>query len=111
MPICRAFPKTEQSHLSLLALAHRGSLEKLRGKLLEHAGKTGSSDGVTAGGADLPQPGRCRVARHEGRFSGTKFHLVLAPGWLVQNPLTEAALLEEMKQWKDLGVSMQVVEG
>ena len=27
------FSKTEQNHLSLLALAHRGNMEKLRGKL------------------------------------------------------------------------------
>jgi exopolyphosphatase/guanosine-5'-triphosphate,3'-diphosphate pyrophosphatase len=46
----------------------------------------------------------------EGRFSGTKFHLILAPGWLAQNPLTETALQEESKQWKALGVSLQVVE-
>ena len=33
----------------------------------------------------------------QGNFSGTNSSLVLAPGWLVQNPLTEAALLEEME--------------
>ena len=47
----------------------------------------------------------------QGTFQWHKISALLAPGWLMQNPLTEAALLEEMKQWKDLGVNMQVVEG
>jgi exopolyphosphatase/guanosine-5'-triphosphate,3'-diphosphate pyrophosphatase len=104
------FSKTEQSHLSILALAHRGGLEKLRGKLNTPeilaqvmALRLAALIYRNRGDVDLPAM--------QGRFSGTKFHLVLAPGWLLQNPLTEAALLEEMKQWKDLGVSMQVVEG
>jgi len=45
------------------------------------------------------------------RYSGTKFHVQLTAGWLAQNPLTEAALQEEAKQWKELGVSVQVLEG
>ncbi|MDO8990635.1 MAG: exopolyphosphatase [Sideroxyarcus sp.] len=104
------FSKTEQNHLSLLALAHRGNLEKLRGKLNTPeilaqvmAMRLAALIYRNRGDVELPDM--------QGRFSGTKFHLALAPGWLVQNPLTEAALLEEMKQWKDLGVSMQVVEG
>ena len=46
-----------------------------------------------------------------GRFSGTKFHLAIDPDWLAQNPLTETALHEEVKQWKTLGVSLQIVAG
>jgi len=104
------FTKTEQNHLSLLALAHRGNMEKLRGKLntpeiLAQAMALRLAALIYRNRGDVELPAM------QGRFSGTKFHLVLAPGWLVQNPLTEAALLEEMKQWKDLGVSMQVVEG
>jgi exopolyphosphatase/guanosine-5'-triphosphate,3'-diphosphate pyrophosphatase len=104
------FTKTEQNHLSLLALAHRGNLEKLRGRLntpeiLAQAMALRLAALIYRNRGDVELPAM------QGRFSGTKFHLVLAPGWLVQNPLTEAALLEEMKQWKDMGVSMQVVEG
>jgi len=47
----------------------------------------------------------------QGRFSGTKFYFSVDPDWLAQNPLTETALQEEMKQWKALGVSLQIVEG
>jgi exopolyphosphatase/guanosine-5'-triphosphate,3'-diphosphate pyrophosphatase len=43
-----------------------------------------------------------------GRFSGTKFHLQLSGDWLAQNPLTETALQAEAKQWKSVGISLQV---
>jgi exopolyphosphatase/guanosine-5'-triphosphate,3'-diphosphate pyrophosphatase len=46
-----------------------------------------------------------------GSFSGTKFHLAINPDWLAQNPLTETALQDEVKQWKTLGVSLQIVAG
>jgi exopolyphosphatase/guanosine-5'-triphosphate,3'-diphosphate pyrophosphatase len=104
------FSKTEQSYLSLLALAHRGNMEKLRGKLdtqekLAQVMALRLSALIYRNRADVGLPAM------QGHFSGTKFHLALAQGWLVLNPLTEAALLEEMKQWKGLGVNMQVVEG
>lgn len=104
------FSKTEQSYLSLLALAHRGSLEKLRGRL-DTPEKLAQVMALRLAALIYRNRGDVELPPMQGRFSGTKFHLVLAPGWLVQNPLTEAALLEEMKQWKGLGVSMQVVEG
>ena len=104
------FSKTEQNHLSLLALAHRGNLEKLRGKL-DTPEKLAQVMALRLAALIYRNRGDVELPAMQGHFSGTKFHLALAPGWLVQNPLTEAALLEEMKQWKDLGVNMQVVEG
>jgi exopolyphosphatase / guanosine-5'-triphosphate,3'-diphosphate pyrophosphatase len=104
------FSKTEQGHLSLLALAHRGGLEKVRGRL-------GTPEilaqvmALRLAALIYRNRGDVELPALQGRFSGTKFHLVVAPGWLMRNPLSEAALLEEMKQWKGLGVSMQVVEG
>jgi exopolyphosphatase/guanosine-5'-triphosphate,3'-diphosphate pyrophosphatase len=104
------FSKTEQSLLSLLALAHRGNLEKLRGKL-NTPEILAQVMALRLAALIYRNRGDTELPAVQGKFSGTKFHISLAPGWLVQNPLTEAALLEEMKQWKDLGVSMQVVEG
>lgn len=102
------FSKKEQARLSLLALAHRGNLKKLQGQL------TDEEDCVLAmslrlavlfyrNRSDIVLP-----AIH-ARFSGTKFHLALDPAWLAQNPLTETALQDEVKQWKTLGVSLQIV--
>lgn len=104
------FSKKEQARLSLLALAHRGRLEKLRGQL--------DSSDVMAQAMALRLAALMYRNRSDtdppamqGRFSGTKFHLQLPAGWLAQNPLTDTALQEEVRQWKMLGVSMQVLEG
>lgn len=104
------FSKKEQDQLSLLALAHRGGLEKLRGRLNapEDLGKVMA---LRISALIYRNRGDVELPAMQGRFSGSKFHLVIASGWLVQNPLTEAALLDEGRQWKDMGVSMQVVEG
>jgi exopolyphosphatase/guanosine-5'-triphosphate,3'-diphosphate pyrophosphatase len=103
------FSKKEQSHLSLLTLAHRGRLEKLRGLLgtqqqLALVMALRLATLIHRNRSDVVLPGI------RGRWSGTKFNLILAPGELSQNPLTEAALQEESKQWKVLGISLQVLE-
>jgi exopolyphosphatase/guanosine-5'-triphosphate,3'-diphosphate pyrophosphatase len=101
------FSKKEQIRLSLLALAHRGNLKKLSGLLTE------AEDFALAMSlrlAALFYRNRSDVALPEIQLSisGTKFGLSVSPAWLKQNPLTEAALQEEVKQWKSLGVSMQL---
>lgn len=104
------FSKKEQARLSLLTLAQRGSLNKLQGQLKN------AEDYVLAMSLRLAvlfyrnRSDSSLTALH-GRFSGTKFHLSIDPDWLAQNPLTETALQDEVKQWKTLGVSLQVVEG
>jgi len=44
-----------------------------------------------------------------GRFAGKKFNLWIDPDWLAQNPLTETVLQDEVKQWKALGIGLQIV--
>jgi exopolyphosphatase/guanosine-5'-triphosphate,3'-diphosphate pyrophosphatase len=102
------FSKKEQARLSLLTLAQRGNLSKLQGELNnaeDHALAMSLRLAVLfcRNRSDSPLPPL------HGHFSGTKFHLTLDANWLLQNPLTETALQEEMKQWKTLGLSMQVV--
>ena len=104
------FSKKEQNHLSLLALAHRGGLEKMRG-MLNAPEQLAQAMALRLAVLFYRNRSDVELPPMQGRFSGTKFHLILAPGWLLQNPLTETALMEEMKQWKSLGVSMQLVEG
>jgi exopolyphosphatase / guanosine-5'-triphosphate,3'-diphosphate pyrophosphatase len=103
------FSKKEQTRLSLLALAHRGGLEKVRGKLdspevLAQAMALRLAALMYRNRSDTDPPAM------QGRFSGTKFHLQLPSGWLAKNPLTDTALQEETEQWKELGVSVQVLE-
>jgi len=102
------FSKKEQTRMSLLALAHRGGLEKLQGVLKD------DEDLVLAmslrlaalfyrNRSDSPLPDL------QVRFSGTKFYISTDADWLACNPLTETALQEEVKQWKALDVSMQII--
>jgi exopolyphosphatase/guanosine-5'-triphosphate,3'-diphosphate pyrophosphatase len=104
------FSKKEQARLSLLALAHRGKLEKTR-TLVNNQEDIALIMSLRLAALFYRSRSDARLPAMQGRFSGTKFHLILAPGWLAQNPLTETALEEEIKQWKELGVSVQVVEG
>lgn len=101
------FSKKEQVRLSLLAMAHRGNLKKLLGLLTE------AEDVALAMSlrlAALFYRNRSDVALPEIQLSitGAKYGLSVSPAWLKLNPLTEAALQEEVKQWKALGVSLQL---
>ncbi|OGS99086.1 MAG: exopolyphosphatase [Gallionellales bacterium RIFCSPLOWO2_12_FULL_59_22] len=100
------FSKKEQARLSLLALAQRGNLDKLQGQLKN------TEDCVLAMSLRLAvlfyrNRSNIELPALQGHFSGTKFHLLMDAGWLAQNPLTETALQEEVRQWKTLEISFQ----
>ncbi len=101
------FSRKEQTRLSLLALAQRGNLEKARDLI-------GSEEDCVLAMSLRLAVLFCRnrsgstLPPMTGHFSGTKFHLTLPADWLEQNPLTATVLREETKQWKALGMSMQV---
>ncbi|MFZ5524134.1 MAG: exopolyphosphatase [Pseudomonadota bacterium] len=102
------FSKKEQARLSLLALSHRGNLKKLKGLL------TGGEDCVLAMSlrmAALFYRNRSDIALPEiqASINGKDYRIAVEPEWLKNNPLTETALQEEVKQWKTLGISLQVV--
>jgi exopolyphosphatase/guanosine-5'-triphosphate,3'-diphosphate pyrophosphatase len=104
------YSKKEQARLSLLALAHRGKLDKVRG-LINSQEDIALIMALRLAALFYRNRSDAELPTMQGRFSGTKFHLVLAPGWLALNPLTDTALQEDAKQWKELGVSVQVLEG
>lgn len=129
------FSKKEQAQLSMLALAQRGNLAKLKERRrdarvpaktapahtpheLRIIGDFGT-DMDTATDYALVMSMRLAVLLHRNRsdielpklqcsFSGTKFYLTLEADWLAQNPLTEAALQDEVKQWKALGLGVHI---
>jgi exopolyphosphatase/guanosine-5'-triphosphate,3'-diphosphate pyrophosphatase len=107
------FSKKEQDRLSLLTLAQRGNLDKLRGQLFTTFTAEDVSLVMALRLATIFYRNRSDVKLPEmqGRFSITKFHLVLEAGWREQNPLTNVVLQEEAKQWREWGVSLQVVDG
>ncbi len=102
------FSKKEQARLSLLTLAQRGNLSKLQGQLKN------AEDCMLAMSLRLAvlfyrNRSDSSLPDMHGRFSGTKFHLTIGSGWLAQNPLTETALQDDVKQWKSLGIGLQIV--
>jgi len=103
------FSRKEQARLSLLALAQRGNLNKLQGLLKK------TEDCVLAMSLRLAvlffrNRSDSSLPDLHGRYSGNKFHLSIDHDWLAQNPLTETELLDEVKQWKTLGLSLQIEE-
>ncbi|MDO8811328.1 MAG: exopolyphosphatase [Gallionella sp.] len=102
------FSKKEQARLSLLTLAQRGNLEKLKGQLKD---AEDCALALSLRLAVLLYRNRSNISLPtlHGHFSGTRFRLSIDANWLTQNPLTEAALQEEVLQWEVLGVSMQIV--
>ena len=101
------FSRRAQQRLSLLALAHRGGLEKARVQLNEWQ-VTAHVMALRLAALFYRNRSDVVLPVMQGRFSGTKFNLRLSADWLAQNPLTEAALRDEAKQWKGLGISLQI---
>ncbi|MFN0316095.1 MAG: exopolyphosphatase [Burkholderiales bacterium] len=101
------FSKTEQAHLAMLVLAHRGTMEKMKGQILDSLDMA------------MVMALRLSVLFHRSRTDvqlpaleahcdGKRFSLGLNPAWLVANPLTAVALREEAKEWKKVGVALEV---
>jgi exopolyphosphatase / guanosine-5'-triphosphate,3'-diphosphate pyrophosphatase len=101
------FSKMEQNRLATLVLAHRGSLDKMRG-LLE-------------GEVDLALVAAMRLAvlfcrsridaalpAIEAHCRGLNYQIKLDTQWLRDNPLTAAALADEVREWKKLGVLLEI---
>jgi exopolyphosphatase/guanosine-5'-triphosphate,3'-diphosphate pyrophosphatase len=101
------FSKREQAALALLVRAQRGSLAKVPELL--------------ANPAEWPLVMILRLAvlfhRSRGRvvlpavcfeWGATGGRLLVERQWLARNPLSEAALADEAKEWKGLGVSFKV---
>jgi exopolyphosphatase/guanosine-5'-triphosphate,3'-diphosphate pyrophosphatase len=101
------FSKMEQAHLSLLVLAHRGNMDKMKGQI------TNSLDLAMVMAMRLAvlfhrSRSDVRLPPLEAHCSGRAFRLDLAPQWLARNALTAAALREETRECKKLGVSLDV---
>jgi exopolyphosphatase / guanosine-5'-triphosphate,3'-diphosphate pyrophosphatase len=101
------FSKMEQSRLATLVLAHRGSLDKMQGTLESEI--------------DLAQVAAMRLAALfyrsrvnadvpsiEAHCKGGTFRIKLDPDWLRNNPLTAAALADEVREWRKLGVTLEI---
>ena len=101
------FSRMEQAHLSLLVLAHRGTMEKMKGQV------SNSLDLAMVMAMRLAalfhrSRSDVRMPTLEAHYNGRAFRLELDAHWLAGNALTAAALKEEMREWRKLGMSLEV---
>ncbi|HWN30111.1 MAG TPA: exopolyphosphatase [Burkholderiales bacterium] len=101
------FSKNEQSHVSMLLLAHRGSLKKIQG-LLTHGGD--SCQVLALRLATLFCRSRTDVSLPQIRAKRTSrgFDVAVDGEWLSRNPLTEASLQDEVGEWKKLDLRLEI---
>ncbi len=101
------FSRMEQGQLSLLVLAHRGSLDKLRGMVAKDIDWTPL---LALRLAALLHRSHSEVrlpAMHASKKKST-FTVELDVRWLAANPLTAAELRDEIKAWNKLGIELSV---
>ena len=103
----QGFTKKEQDRLSLLTLAHRGGLEKMRG-LLNSAEDVALVMALRLAVIFFRSRNNFSQPEIQARFSGTKFYLAIEPEWLAYHPLIHHALQAEVKEWKEVGYGMQI---
>ena len=101
------FSKKEQARLSMLTLAQRGNLSKFKERI-KHTSDIVLMMSLRLAVLFCRNRSDIKLPALQGRFSGSKFHISIDADWLAQNPLTEAALQEETRQWKALEMSVQI---
>lgn len=102
------FSKMEQAHLALLVLAHRGTMEKMRGQIsnnLDLAMVMALRLAVLFHRSHT----ELRVPPMEAHCDGNTFRLSVEPQWVMANPLTAAAIKEEIRECKKIGVTLEVL--
>jgi exopolyphosphatase / guanosine-5'-triphosphate,3'-diphosphate pyrophosphatase len=101
------FSRTEQSRLAMLVLAHRGTMEKMKGQIPD------SLDLAMVMALRLSalfhrSRTDVRLPALEAHCDGKRFSITLNPAWLAANPLTAVALREEVKEWKKISVALEI---
>ncbi len=101
------FSRADQASLSLLLLAHRGSLNKMRTMVASEddwalilALRLAVLLNRRRANRDVPP---LALSREDGTF-----HLAIDKDWLAQHPLSETALDNEVAQWQAIGLKFRV---
>jgi exopolyphosphatase / guanosine-5'-triphosphate,3'-diphosphate pyrophosphatase len=103
------FSRDEQSQVALLVLSHRRSLKKVQA-LIEGAADLRAVLALRL--AVIFYRGRADIALPsiQARYSGARFRVNVDRAWLLGNPLTAAALREEIREWQRIGFDLKVPE-
>lgn len=101
------FSKMEQAQLSLLVLAHRGSLDKLRGMVAKDADWT-LLVALRLAALLHRSHSEVRLPAIQASKKKSTFTVELDARWLAANPLTAAELRDEIRNWNKLGIELSV---
>lgn len=101
------FSRTEQQHLSMLVLAHRGSLDKLRG-LASAQPDWSMLLALRLAVLFYRSRGDVTVPRIQASRRKSVFTVEFDGRWLSSNPLTAAELRDEIRNWGKLGIELSV---
>lgn len=101
------FSKMEQNRLSILVLAHRGSVDKMRG-LIGAEVELAMVIALRLAVLFCRSRVNARLPAIEAHCRGPNYRLKLDTDWLRENPLTTAALREEVREWRKLGVEFEI---
>jgi exopolyphosphatase/guanosine-5'-triphosphate,3'-diphosphate pyrophosphatase len=101
------FSKMEQSRLATLVLAHRGSLDKMRG-LLEGEVDFALVAAMRLAALFYRSRVNASVPAIEAHCKSSSFRITLDVQWLRENPLTAAALAEEVLEWRKLAIQLEI---
>ncbi len=101
------FSRMEQAQLSLLVLAHRGSLDKLRGMVAKDVDWT-LLVAMRLAALFLRSRSEVRLPTIHASKKKSAFTVELDARWLAANPLTAAELRGEIKAWNKLGIELSV---
>ena len=103
------FSRDEQSQVALLVLSHRRSLKKVQARI---EGAVDMRAVLALRLAGIFYRGRTDIALPsiQARYSGDRFRVNVDRAWLGGNPLTAAALREEIREWQRIGFELKVPE-
>jgi exopolyphosphatase/guanosine-5'-triphosphate,3'-diphosphate pyrophosphatase len=101
------FSKMEQGQLSMLVLAHRGSLSKLRG-LVKQDHDWSLLIALRLAALLHRSRSEVRLPAIQASRKKSTFIMEVDARWLTANPLTAAELREEVRDWKGLGIELVV---
>jgi exopolyphosphatase/guanosine-5'-triphosphate,3'-diphosphate pyrophosphatase len=103
------FSRDEQMQVALLVLSHRRSLKKVQARI---EGVVDLRAVLALRLAVIFYRGRTDIALPSlhARYSGARFRVNVDRDWLLRNPLTAAALREEMREWQRIGFELKVPE-
>jgi exopolyphosphatase/guanosine-5'-triphosphate,3'-diphosphate pyrophosphatase len=101
------FSRMGQARLSLLVLAHRGNLQKMREQPVARS-DWGLMMALRLAALFCRSRNDVRLPALRLEARRTSFRLTLSAQWLAQNPLTATALHEESREWKSLGMELHV---